>query len=484
MAEKRRISLKYKSANPLFEKWLSEWKIEAEHRGSKRVYAYKNALTSLKKCPISFNTGQECKILKGFGDQLCRLLDQKLRDHRLQEDRNSDSDNREEQLTGTSCSSSVNVAGPSSTNNIDAESKNTGQTNRTNKKAITKTTSSESAGNSQQSVNSLDDEFYILEPGSFDIILCVDTAETTARSSDPLITELTKQTSDYQFEVKKLHIGDYVWICRDRTTKKELVLPYVMERKRMDDFARSIMDGRYHEQKFRLKNCGLEHKYYLIENHEVYGFSKTSLKQAEINTTIQDGFKIQYTLNLKHTARFLGNFTLLLKSLFSEKTLVKCPKENLATIDLSSDLISLMSFQEFNQGSVKNKPMKVSDLFIKMLIQMQGMSVKRAIAITQRYPTPVQFRDAIDESCREDFQKQLAELSYQGQKVGSTLRVPYIPRKMICSSKPTMVVTKENEEWTITTSTLLKSTVLKFRIGEEYEESMPGGVLKVINKSK
>ncbi|CAH1100483.1 unnamed protein product [Psylliodes chrysocephalus] len=56
--------------------------------------------------------------------------------------------------------------------------------------------------------------------------------------------------------------------------------------------------------------------------------------------------------------------------------------------------------------------------------------------------------------------------------------VPYIPRKMICSSKPNMEIVKENDTWTISTSTLLKTTVLKFKLNEEYEESMPGGTLK------
>lgn len=83
-SNKRRITVKYKSANPLFEQWLTEWKEEAKEKGSKLEFTYRNAVLSLKKCPISFNSGQECKILKGFGDHLCRLLDQRLRDHNSQ----------------------------------------------------------------------------------------------------------------------------------------------------------------------------------------------------------------------------------------------------------------------------------------------------------------------------------------------------------------------------------------------------------------
>ncbi|XP_072381915.1 fatty acid-binding protein-like [Diabrotica undecimpunctata] len=58
--------------------------------------------------------------------------------------------------------------------------------------------------------------------------------------------------------------------------------------------------------------------------------------------------------------------------------------------------------------------------------------------------------------------------------------VPYIPRKMMCSSRPTLEIKKENDEWTISVSTLLRTNVTTFKLGEEYEEHMPGGVLKNI----
>ncbi len=54
------------------------------------------------------------------------------------------------------------------------------------------------------------------------------------------------------FEVRHLNVGDFAWVARDRLSKKELMLPYVVERKRMDDLRASIIDGRYKEQKWRL----------------------------------------------------------------------------------------------------------------------------------------------------------------------------------------------------------------------------------------
>jgi len=51
------------------------------------------------------------------------------------------------------------------------------------------------------------------------------------------------------FEVRRLKVGDFTWIARSRKTNDELVLSYVIERKRMDDLSASIVDGRFHEQK-------------------------------------------------------------------------------------------------------------------------------------------------------------------------------------------------------------------------------------------
>ncbi len=45
----------------------------------------------------------------------------------------------------------------------------------------------------------------------------------------------------------------------------DYVLDFIVERKTADDLAASIVDGRYEEQKFRLKNCGINNVIYLIE---------------------------------------------------------------------------------------------------------------------------------------------------------------------------------------------------------------------------
>lgn len=53
--------------------------------------------------------------------------------------------------------------------------------------------------------------------------------------------------------------------------------------------------------------------------------------------------------------------------------------------------------------------------------------------------------------------------------------VPYIPRKMMCSTSPTIeILNNEEGQWTITTATMFRTTSYTFKLGEKYEESMPG----------
>lgn len=66
-----------------------------------------------------------------------------------------------------------------------------------------------------------------------------------------LLDELKK--SGIKYESGKLNVGDFVWIARSRNVSNamttDLILNYIIERKRMDDLCSSIIDGRYKEQK-------------------------------------------------------------------------------------------------------------------------------------------------------------------------------------------------------------------------------------------
>nr|XP_034829238.1 crossover junction endonuclease MUS81 [Maniola hyperantus] len=221
--------------------------------------------------------------------------------------------------------------------------------------------------------------------GSFDIILLIDKHETSGmtKKNDPTVTQFNKYP-ELKHEYRSLKVGDFTWIARHKTnTTHEIVLPYVVERKRMDDLGHSIKDGRFHEQKFRLRKCGLNHVIYMVENHgsnKHVGLPMQSLMQALANTRVQDGFKVHVTESLAHSVRFLTTMTLRLMYEYKDKRLMGHNGEPKGDI--------LMTFEHFNKSSVKNRALSVTDTFIKLLLQLKGVSVHKALTITNAYKTP------------------------------------------------------------------------------------------------
>lgn len=77
----KRIKKIRKCPNPLFVSWLDEWHQQARDKGLQSQYTYSKALTSLRKYPLQLDSGKQAKILDGFGDKICKMLDDKLEQH-------------------------------------------------------------------------------------------------------------------------------------------------------------------------------------------------------------------------------------------------------------------------------------------------------------------------------------------------------------------------------------------------------------------
>ncbi|KAB0796242.1 hypothetical protein PPYR_10303 [Photinus pyralis] len=529
-----RVTVKLKTPNPLFEQWLIEWRDKAIETNSKMQNCYGKALESLRKYPLPLQSGRDCKLLKGFGEKLCSMLDKKLVEHNKNLNSNVEggaATNRKNSIGGREyvpqwrsgpyailiamfekslepsyCgymfkidiikggqhlsdksfvkpdpgsfytawssmktlldkhlvikrsnpakyslteegaalahklySTKDNQVGEPPKNNVNSEKSSTKvkTAKKTNAKCAEKTNVVQSDANVELdkeieapscSSTSTQEDSFIFAPFTFDIILLVDKQETTGNSSGPLdnatLTELAHL--DVLFESRHLKVGDYTWIARHKETNQELVLPYVVERKRMDDLSHSIKDGRFHEQKFRLKQCGIQNVIYLIESHGSnthVGLPIGSLYQAATNTYIQDGFNVKFTDDVRGTVNYFATFTSVLGNIYKNKTLISCPKQNLSEVNVDDDLISLMTFTEFNQGASKTHDFKVQELFIRQLLQLKGMSVDKALAIVEQYPTPRHLNMAYQEKGGSVGQNLLATLQHGkvNKKVGAII---------------------------------------------------------------
>lgn len=217
-----------------------------------------------------------------------------------------------------------------------------------------------------------------INPNDYDVILAVDIQETSGKTSandDRLIQSLNE--SNVKTDVRKLHIGDFLWIAKHKTDSKELVLPYVIERKRLDDLAQSIKDGRYHEQKFRLLKCGVENIIYVIESMKTtqrgFGLPLSTLMQAATNTQIHSKFQVKFTDSFSHTIVYLTVMTTFIEKIFKNKAPVK---------------FKLIDFTKFNKYSMKQRKLTVREAFMKQLMVLKGLSFDIAVEITKHYPTP------------------------------------------------------------------------------------------------
>ncbi|PFX19394.1 Crossover junction endonuclease MUS81 [Stylophora pistillata] len=273
------------------------------------------------------------------------------------------------------------------------------------------------------------DPGFVLRPGTFDVILCVDVNETTAEVNsrkDALIPEL--KNNGVQFDVRKLQLGDFLWVARERPVPvpgclsvpvaRELILDYIVERKRMDDLCGSIIDGRFHEQKFRLRHCGLRHPIYLVEDFgsiQHMSLPENTLLQAIVNTQVVDGFFVKRTRDLKEGVAYLTVMTRYLQKFYANKTLVSCHQGGLEQARLNNEKernkMYLMNFLDFNDSTAKNKVMTVSEVFAKQLMQLSGVSPDKAVAILDKYPTPKSLLDAYKvQKSVEDQELLLSEL--------------------------------------------------------------------------
>lgn len=102
--------------------------------------------------------------------------------------------------------------------------------------------------------------------------------------------------------VRNLDLGDFIFKYND-----EVIC--LIERKTVSDLIASIKDGRYKEQKIRLKNCGINPNkiMYIIEGPQLslWDLSDKIVIGCITSTMIRDDLKVFRTINVTETMHFL-----------------------------------------------------------------------------------------------------------------------------------------------------------------------------------
>ncbi|KAF9569257.1 Crossover junction endonuclease mus81 [Mortierella alpina] len=252
----------------------------------------------------------------------------------------------------------------------------------------------------------------IFHPGTFEICLVLDIREVRTKTDrDYIGQKLSERGIDVSTRV--LDVGDILWVARLKTPSlsgpKEIVLDYIVERKRMDDLVYSIKDGRFNEQKFRLKRSGLGNPIYLIETFrvgETYDIGEDAIRTAMMKTQVQDGFFLKRTDHTDQTIDYLVSLTNALKRLYESETLYAIPDDAVhrsTYLELQGhlrekfpDRTYLTSYEAFGSLNGKTDTLTVRDTFVKMLMSIRGVSAEKAVLLARAYGTPRTMFSALD----------------------------------------------------------------------------------------
>lgn len=215
---------------------------------------------------------------------------------------------------------------------------------------------------------------------AYEVVLILDDRENFGSRSRKVASKKVADNISSQFnisvEVKRLPVGDGIWIARHRKLLTEYVLDFIVERKNVADLASSIRDNRYKDQKSRLQNCGLRKLIYLVEGDpNTSNGSVASIKTACFTTEIFEGFDVLRTSGYTDTQRTYGYLTQSIVDYYS------------TNFSLAKSARICPTYDEF-EGKCRDLQKKtVSQIFALQLMQVPQVTEKVALAVVEFYPT-------------------------------------------------------------------------------------------------
>ena len=297
-------------------------------------------------------------------------------------------------------------------------------------------------------------ELFTWPEGSFEIILLVDVREIRSREDRNYLTERLSQLG-IKSEVRNLELGDFIWIARKIsgtsgklnageaniwTDTEEIVLDTLIERKREDDLIASICDGRFREQKHRIARSQLSSTFYLVERggnavaHEFLGGGEERLLAATLQCQLIDGLMYRQTGGLDESIVFLVSLHKQLKSTYGAARISACalkasqfnysrfPHQFADLKDLAPNSTVLLNYTAYALLNAKSTNQSSSDIFLRQLLTIKGLTFDKACSILRKYPTPFalyHFYESLHELAKKEAFKEF--IGEKGKKFGSAL---------------------------------------------------------------
>ncbi|RAL07097.1 crossover junction endonuclease MUS81 [Aspergillus homomorphus CBS 101889] len=296
----------------------------------------------------------------------------------------------------------------------------------------------------------------VIPPNSFTVQLVLDVREVrSSKDRDYLANELSKK--GVTPEVRALELGDVMWVAKfhDPTFLSrygeegdEMMLDWIVERKRLDDLIGSMKDGRFHEQKFRLRRSGIKNVIYLIEEFTVTQDLNSAMKYNEMvasaiaSTQVVNGYFVKRTKNLDDSIRYLARMTSLLRKMYGtasgeapSHTLTLIPSRQLSSSESYLETLERLraenpnttvavTFSTFSALTSKSDVLTLRDVFLKMLMCIRGVTGEKALEIQRRWQTPQAFLqafEALDPRNRENLVSDQMQTLVTRKKVAKVL---------------------------------------------------------------
>ncbi|XP_052482130.1 crossover junction endonuclease MUS81 isoform X3 [Gossypium raimondii] len=193
---------------------------------------------------------------------------------------------------------------------------------------------------------------------TYEVILILDDREQFTSQGARSKKMLEKICSEFKIkiDVRRLPIGDGIWIARHKHISSEYVLDFIVERKKVADLRSSIRDNRYKDQKLRLLRSGLKKLIFLVEGDPNTSEAAESIKTACFTTEILEGFDVQRTSGLHDTLRKCQELDKMTVSDVFSIQLMQVPQVTeevaIAVVDLYPTLVSLANAYSLLEGDV------------------------------------------------------------------------------------------------------------------------------------
>ncbi|KAF6155274.1 hypothetical protein GIB67_019800 [Kingdonia uniflora] len=270
----------------------------------------------------------------------------------------------------------------------------------------------------------------------YDVVLILDDREHFTRSKNGSRSKKFMESIETEFkiqiEVRRLEVGDGLWIAKHKYTGSEYVLDFIVERKHVDDLFSSIKDSRYRDQKLRLTGCGLQRLIYIVEGDPNSHEAGETIKTACFTTEILEGFDVQRTSGLGDTLRKYGYLTHAITNYYGAHI----------TNDEMRNTRICPSYKDFLKKCQDIDKMTVSDVFAVQLMQVSQVTEEIALSVLELYPTLLSLARAYSlllslSGINSSFDF-LWKCCYQSKYVPAISELPIHPRTHVNLARETM----------------------------------------------